>query len=195
MVDTTPHRSVIALALAQLVASPEYPQLKDELIALVDIPHGGFVGTYSTLNALVEFGRRHGESALNPVWDVVERKRTQANEPKPAQAPKKSAPQSIRDRKTAYQAAYMAQRRARLRKATELYTKLHGETMSTQERIDFHNSLHTTWMLWRNELLEGVPPGAQRNEITQMFWADIDDMLKLGLDGDLETARKVLAED
>jgi hypothetical protein len=190
-----PSRSAIAYALAQLVADEHYPETREGILTLLDVPNGGFVGTHASLNVLVEYGREFGRAALDPVWTVVERKRrTPLDKPDKPDKPAET-PGSFRDRKTAYQAAYMAARRARLRKATELHQKLHGKPMETQQRRDFQNSIHTTWMLWRNEMLEGVPPGEQRNEITQLFWADIDDLLRLGLNGDTDAARKVLAEE
>ena len=208
-----PSREAMAFALAQLVACRNYDAVKQDILRLVDTTHGGLLGELSSLNVLVEYGRDRGRHALDPVWEVVERKRRggcteQATTPRTHNsnaapgnaapgnaAPGNAALKTLRDRKTAYQAAYMAARRERLRKAIELYQRVHNVRLTTQERRDLQNSLQTTWMLWRNELLEGTPPGADRNEITQLFWSEIDDQLDLGLKGDVRIARQVLAEE
>lgn len=201
MTSRTPSRHAIAFALAHLATTADYPRLRQEILDLLPISHGGFVGEHASLNVLVEYGREFGASALDPVWEVVERKRRQKTPPsEPTAHPDsdpgvKPAPQLFKDRKNQYQASYMAQRRQRLRSAVELYQKLHNTTLTAEERRALQNSIQTTWMMWRNELLQGLPPGGQRNEITQLFWADIDDLLKLGLNGDVTSARKVLAED
>lgn len=184
-----PHRSAVASALETLATVSDYGTIKQELQTLIKTPHGGFVGTLANLNVLVEYGRAYGGEALRSVWAVAERKRQELGLDQPALTPEEQT------RKTRYQASYMAQRRARLRKAVALYQKLHQKTLQGAERRAFQDALQATWMTWRNELLEGVPPGDGRNEVTRMFWEDIDAQLDVGLNGDTNVARRVLAED
>ena len=181
-----PDRAAVTYALNLLTQhSAGYDQLKQEVIALSQIPHGGFTGDLSALNVLVEYGRYHGEEALSVFWALLEQRGITTEQ---------CAQTKPRNAKTAYQAAYMAQRRARLRSALALYEKLHECKLSAQERRSVSDALHSTWMLWRNEVLAGSRPGDERNEVTRLFWADIDEQIQAGLDGDLEVARRVLAE-
>lgn len=181
-----PSRSAIALAVQTIANSHDLKKQQQGIIALTTVDHGGFVGDLAPLNVLVEYARDHGPESLEPLFDLAERKHREVF---PGQN------NDVREEKNRYQASYMAQRRARVRRATTLYEKLHERKLSPDEKREFGRSIHSTWMLWRNELLEGKQLGDERNEIVRLFWEDIDDQIGLGLQDDLVTARRVLAEE
>lgn len=174
-----PDRRAVAAALELLANSEDYSQLKQDVIKLAYVQHGGFVGRFDPLNVLVEWARETDPKRLQPLWDLADRKHVQVY------------PSA---RKATYQATYMSQRRQRLAQATKLYERLHGVRLERDARDRFRKAMQTVWMMQRDEIAHGTPPGNERNEIVRAFWEDIEQQLERGLAGDEAAARTVLGE-
>ena len=187
-------------ALNFLVEQPDYHELKQEIIILANTRHGRFSGDHYPLNALVEYAREKGGAEwLEPLWTVADKAVT-PQEPKETQEPPEpKVPEARFDRK-AYQAAYMRAFRDRERKACALMYKL----MTPQERkalprglvgaprTEFLERVRSVWQQRKADLLVGVAYPAERNQLSTEFYAELDNQLTAGLNGDLVAARHVL---
>ena len=167
-------------ALRYMASSPEYSNLKTEIVALSKTQHGGFVGNESCLNVLVEWSREHGPESLNPFWRV-------------------SDPEHARlfpgAKKTQYQGSYMAQRRERQRKAVAALEALEQRKLRAKERDQYKRDIQALWMYYRDKYVHDYRPGAKRNEAVKVFWQQIDDLLDKALAGDTHAAKQALGKE
>jgi hypothetical protein len=61
-----------------------------------------------------------------------------------------------------------------------------------QARTDFLQQVRAVWAARKAEILDGVTYATERNELSRIFWQEIDRQLDAGLAGDDPAARQVL---
>lgn len=154
-----------------MVRREDYNELKREVAQLINMQHGVFYGALKPLNFIVEYGREHGASQLEGLWELLDRK-NQALFPQ--------------DPKQVYQANYMRDRRRRLRDAVELYESVVGYRLDADERRNFRSRQQNIWMQAREKLMlqSGQVPLEQRNELSRQFWEQVDRDLERAHAGD-----------
>lgn len=150
------------------------------MTALVGVQDGWFIGKLAALNALVIYGRSKGLKALQPIWDLTDRKH---RETKP------------HANKREYQAAYMAERRKRQNRAVALWEKHHGK-MAPEEKRAFRKTIQAVWMVERDAIIESndTLDWADKHELIREFWERVDALLTAGLKGDKAAADEVLGD-
>lgn len=175
------HIRAIRRAADIMVRRPDYPELKRDVGQLAQTRFGAFTGELIPLNILVDYTREAGAEALQGLWKLLDRKH------------RKRFP---RDPKQEYQALYMRERRLRLRKAVSLYEQIAGEHLSAQERKNFTAHQQAVWMARRDQLMQesGNVPLDQRNELSRMFWEEINDQLEAGLAGNQEAIAQFMKD-
>lgn len=167
-------------ALDTLVSRGDYTDLKLAVEALAAQPEGSFDGDLAVLNVLVKRARAQGVASLQRVWELTDRYHRK--------------PKITPERKVNYQRSYMAERRARLRKAVQVYEQVRGP-QTPDARATLKDAFQARWMLDRDAMLDSVGAvlGADKNELVRMFWEEVDALLGKALAGDQAAIDKVLS--
>ena len=169
-------RAKIVEAINILIQCERYAKLVNELTGILETwsEHPmAYAGKLSPLNALLDVGLE-SRAAFERLIKLAESKRRL----RPKQ------------RRQDYQRELMATRRARLAKAIDLETLLHGE-MDAAAKDKFTKAIQFRWSAARDKFIKGKGELTwdQRNEATQQFWAEIDAKLNSNLENERKKKR------
>lgn len=158
----------ITEAVNELIFSRKYAAMKAELTKIIkewDTHPMVYSGRLSCLNALVDVGLAK-PAAFDRLIKLVEESRQDIPAAKRA----------------AYQSDLMQARRARIKKAVELYVKQKGP-LSVAARRKYTKDLQVRWAEARDKFIteRGELTWKERNVVIGEFWAEIDATLDKNL--------------
>lgn len=169
-----PEKERVLQAVNYLVESDEYARLIREItdtIERFDKRPMVYAGKLELLNILIDVGVAN-RAAFERLVKLIEEKR-------------KLIPQV---RRVDYQRELMAQRRARVAKASELHELTKGRKLTQDERTKFTKDIQARWAKERDTyiLAKGNLDWHGRNEATREFWSKVDTTL----DANIRDARR-----
>lgn len=169
----------IKRACDTLANSDDYTNLKRDITTLAGTTSGLFGEPHEALNPLIELARRDGIDRLKAIFALIENARRRAR-------PKAD--------KTDYQRTHMADRRRRLTKGIALYERLTKKKLTPTEKADMRETLQTLWVARRDQVIENRYDltRVEQNELTRLYWAELETNLDLALKGDEVVGQMVL---
>lgn len=175
-------------AVEILANSTEYSILKRDVVMIAKTTHGVFPDSLAPLTAITNLIRNDDREKAERLFALVDRKRRENN--------RDELPGSFD--KSEYQRAYMARQRTRWTQALKLYQKVTGTKLpELTERNRIRDKIQACWMRRRDEVRQSnsIQTRQELEELTRLFWEEVEGDLERGLAGDIVTARHVLGLD